>query len=305
MRGGAAGWTERLARPASPAQAAELRASLHAKYPGLPDAAIALLPPERVLKTALSLPRAAAQHLAEAVSYRIERLSPFPPAGTLYALLPLQDDGPGEEIEAPILIAAKDLVEDIEERAQALGFPLLGFAIEAAGPAGFERIAFAGREGRTAGLSLRIRVLLAAGALLAATLALAPVAGKSLALAKVEEETGRLKPAAEQAAKLKSARERQHGALAKAAALRRSSHPPLAILAALTEALDDASFLVELRLEGTALTISGLSGDASALAQKLAATPGFKAVKFSGPVTREARLARDRFTLALELADPS
>jgi hypothetical protein len=266
---------------------------------------IALLPAESVLRAELQLPQAAARHLTEAASYQIERLSPFPPASTLYAIGALKDDGSNGEIQASIFIAAKDLVEGIEERAEALGFPSIAFAVEAAGSGQFERIAFAGRQASSPALPLRIRVLLAAALLLALTLAAAPMVSKVLALARVEDEIGRLKPEAEQAAKLWAAREKQHGLLAKAAELRRVTPLPLAILTLLTEALDDTGFLVELRLEGATLTISGLSIDASALAQKLGSVPGFKAVKFSGPVTREAKVARDRFTLVIELAPPS
>jgi hypothetical protein len=305
MKGGVREWQARIPHPATDSEWAGLRAAFDAKYRGFSGSAIALLPAESVLETALPLPRAAARHLAQAASYQIERLSPFAPASTLYALGPLKDDGSRGEIEAQILIAAKEFVEGIEERAGALGFASIGFAVEAGGPGHFERIAFAGRQASAAGLSLRARVLLAACMLLAATLAAAPIVSKTLALARVEEETGRLKPAAEQAAKLKSAREKQHGVLSKALELRIAAPPPLSILTKLTAAFDDASFLVELRIEGTALTLSGLSGDAPALAQKLSAMPDFKAVKFSGPVTREARVSRDRFTLVLELANPS
>jgi general secretion pathway protein L len=301
VKGRAAEWSGRIPHPASAGEAEALRAAFDAKFRGLAGSVAALLPRESVLRTELDLPQAAARHLEEAVSYKIERLSPFPPADTLYAIGPQRPEAASGEIALPILIAAKDRVEEIEARASALGFGLLGFAIEAAGPSGFERIAFAGRQGSPAGLPLPIRVLLVAGALLAATLALAPIAGKSRALAKIEAEIARLKPAAERAAKLKSARETQHGSLAKAAALRRAGASPLPILAKLSEALDDQSFLTELRLEGAALTLSGLSGDASGLAQKLGATLEFKSVKFVGPVTRDGQTPRDRFTLALEL----
>jgi hypothetical protein len=186
-----------------------------------------------------------------------------------------------------------------------LGFGPLAFAAEADGPQGFEMVSFAGHERKPRSFPVRYRALLAACALLAVTLVAAPIVSTHLALAVIEEEAARLKPQAEQAAKLKGARDTQVALLTKAIALKRAAPSPLALLARLSEALDDQSFLAELRLEGTALTLSGLSSDASGLAQRLGGMPDFKAVKFSGPVTRDAGGARDRFTLVLELRPQS
>ena len=85
----------------------------------------------------------------------------------------------------------------------------------------------------------------------------------------------------------------------------RRHRPPIAILSKLSELLDDQTFLFDMRMDRTAITISGLSVDASKLAQQLGTIEVFKSVKFSGPVTRDVQSARDRFTLILEMAVPS
>jgi general secretion pathway protein L len=303
VRGGTVEWMAQIAHPASAGEASGLRAGLEANSRGLAGAAMAVLPREAVLQAQLCLPQAAARHLGDAASYQIERLSPFPPANTLYAIGASKSDGP-DEIAADILIVRRDFVEEIEARAGALGLGAIAFAVEAEEPGGLQRIAFAGRQAPSAARPWSTRVLVAAAALLAATLLLAPIVSKTMALAAIEDEAQRLKPQAGEAAKLRGTRDKQLKLLAKAATLRRATPAPLAILAKLSAALDDGSFLTELRLEGTALTISGLSADASALAQRLGGVPEFKAVKFSGPVTREPQAARDRFTLQLELAPP-
>jgi general secretion pathway protein L len=297
-------WTERIPHPASASETAALRAVFEARYHSLSSPAVVLLPSESVLRTGLILPQAAARHLEEAAGYQIERLSPFPPASTLYGIGSQKQETPSGEIAVQIVIAANDFVGGIEARASALGLRSIGFAVEADAPAGFERIAFAGRQASSTGLPLRIRALLAATALLASTVIVAPIVSKSLGLTAIEAEIQRLKPEAEQAAKLRSARETQLSILTKASALTRAAPSPLALLTKLTAALDDTSFLIELRLEGATLTLSGLSSDASALAQKLGAIGEFKSVKFVGPVTRDAQAARDRFTLVLELEAP-
>ena len=186
-----------------------------------------------------------------------------------------------------------------------LGLGSLAFAIEKEGNEGFELLSFAFRERQTGGRPLGYRVLWAALAFLCASLVIAPMAGKNKALEAAGQEIARLRPQAEAAGKLRVEREKRSALLTKVARLKRTSPVPLLILAKLSAAFDDQSFLFDFRLQGSSLTISGVSGDASLLAQKLGAMPEFKSVKFVGAVTRDPQKPRDRFTLALELAPAS
>jgi Tfp pilus assembly protein PilN len=121
----------------------------------------------------------------------------------------------------------------------------------------------------------------------------------------LEKEVALLRPKADQVLKLQSERDKIIALRAQVIGLKRASLPPIAILSKLSELLDEETFLSELRIQGAMVTISGLSVDASKLAQRLGAIDIFKSVKFSGPVTRNAQAARDRFTLILELAASS
>ena len=118
----------------------------------------------------------------------------------------------------------------------------------------------------------------------------------------LEKEISVLKPKAEQVLKLRSERDKIIALRAQVIGLKKAALPPVAILSKLSELLDDQTFLFDMRMEGAAVTMSGLSSDASKLAQRLGAIEAFKSVKFSGPVLRDPQSARDRFTLILEMA---
>jgi general secretion pathway protein L len=305
VQAGTCEWRQGIAHPAEGVSTAELRALVEARYRSLISSATALLGPEQVLKAVLHLPKAAARHLDEAVSYQIERISPFMPSNTLYAVRPGTENEASGEIAAEVLITAKDFIEGIQERARALGLGTVAFAIEDTGTGGLKWISFAAQERRSGSSQLGYRVFWAALVFLGGSLMAAPMVSKNRALESTAQEIAHLKPQAEAAGRLRAEREKRFALLAKVAALKRTVPPPLLILAKLSAALDDQSFLFDFRLEGGSVILSGVSNDASLLAQKLGAMPDFKSVKFVGAVTRDTQTPRDRFTLALELAPSS
>lgn len=294
-------WCDRIEHPASEDSLTRLRSAIHGRYASLARSGIGLLDNGRLLRTELRLPRAAAGHLEETVGYQIERLSPFLPENTLYGIRAWGDDREGSEISADVIIAPKDYVEGVRERAKLVGFCPISFAIEGVGGDELQAISFAGQERDRGRYPLRNQVLISVCVLFFATVLLAPIVSKHRALATIEDEIVVLKPQAEQAGKLRAEREKHLGLLTKVITLKRSAPAPLGLLAKLAAALDDQTYLFEFRLEGQNVTILGLSRDASALAQRLGAMQDFKSVKFQGAVARDAQTDRERFALALEL----
>jgi len=237
--------------------------------------------------------------------YQIERISPFKADNTLYGIKLLESDPHINELHLKLSIVSRVLVDDLKTRGARLGFPIDGFAIESADGGALEALAFSAQGTAVRKLPLTTRALLAASLVFLASLLLVPILGKWKRGEALEKEVALLKPKADQVLKLGSERDRIIALRARVISLKRASPPPIAILSKLSELLDEESFLSELRMEGAMVTISGLSADASKLAQRLGAIDAFKSVKFSGPVTRDVQAARDRFTLILELAASS
>lgn len=298
---------EAIAHPAASEQAvARLHGVIYTATKGKRPTVTGLIPEPQSLARPLSLPLAAEAHLDEAVRYQIQRLSPFKGDNTLYDIGVPARDRAADELRIKLTMVSKAFIEDLEARGASLRFPIDRFAIEASdGGAAPEGVAFKSQSVGRARVSLETKALLAAAAILIATLFLVPIVGKLQRVAALEREVGLLKPKADQVMSLRSERDSIVALRAQVIGLKQASLAPLAVLSKLSELVDDGSFLFDCRMEGALVTLSGLSTDASKLAQRLSAVEAFKSVKFSGPVMRDPRSARDRFTLIIDVASPS
>jgi general secretion pathway protein L len=239
------------------------------------------------------------------VRYQIERISPFKADNTLYDIKQLQSDRAADELRLKLTVVSKDSVTELEERSASFGLRIAHFAIETATDGALETLVFKSQSASHAKVRLETKALLVAASILTASILLVPIIGKWRGAEVLEKEVGLLRPKAEQVLKLQREREKVIALRAQVIGLKKAALPPVAVLSKLAELLDDQTFLFDMRMEGAAVTMSGLSSDASKLAQRLGAIEAFKSVKFSGPVLRDPQSARDRFTLILEMAAPS
>lgn len=266
---------------------------------------IGIIPEGQSLARLLTLPLAAKAHLDEAVRYQIERISPFKADNTLYDIKQLESDRAANELRLKLTILSKNSATALERLSANFGCRVDHFAVEAAGGGALEMLSFKSQSDSRAKVSLEAKVLLVAASIFAVSLLLVPIFSKWKAAEALEKEVSVFKPKAEQVLKLRSERESIIALRAQVIGLKKAALPPIAVLSKLSELLDDQTFLSEMRMEGAAITMGGLSSDASKLAQRLGAIEAFKSVKFSGPVLRDPQSARDRFTLILEMAPPS
>jgi general secretion pathway protein L len=265
---------------------------------------IGIIPASQSLARMLTLPPAAKAHLEEAVRYQIERISPFKADNTLYDIKQLESDRAANELRLKLTILSKDSAAELDARSGNLGLRIDHFAVEAADGA-LETLAFKSQSDSRAKVAFGAKALLATASIFAASLLLVPILSKWKGIEALEKEVSVFKPKADQVLKLRSERENIIALRAQVIGLKKAALAPIAVLSRLSELLDDQTFLVDMRMERTVVTMSGLSSDASKLAQRLGAIEAFKSVKFSGPVLRDPQSARDRFTLILEMAPPS
>jgi general secretion pathway protein L len=294
-----------LEASASEETLSELKDAIPAATKGKRCDVIGVIPDQQCLIRPLALPLAAKGHIEEFVRYQIDRISPFKADNTLYGIKLMESNPHANEVHLNLSIVSRALVEDLEARGTQLGFPIDGFAVESADGGALETIAFSAQGTAVRKVPHATKALVAASLVLLASLLFVPILAKWKRGEALEKEIALLKPKAEQVLKLGQERDRIIALRARVIGLKRASLPPIAVLSKLSELLDAESYLFDLRMEGATVTISGLSVDASKLAQRLGAVDAFKSVKFSGPVTRDAQAARDRFTLILELSAPS
>ena len=145
------------------------------------------------------------------------------------------------------------------------------------------------------------RMALALCGALAAAVILVPFARQSLALAQTDSDIAALAQPVAEATALRRRREAAMagGDVLQAARLRLGD--PLRVLAAVTDALPDDTWLTDLTLRQRRLTLGGQSAAAVRLIARLSANPAFRGAAFTAPVTRGDTGHGDQFAIGAEI----
>jgi general secretion pathway protein L len=245
------------------------------------------LPRGSVLRREMTLPVAAERDLASVVGFEIDRLTPFTAEEILWGVEGMRRDG-AQKLRFSLLLTLRAPVEAL----------LAALARQSLVPAYIEDAT--GRIALGAGKARPDRLKQYGMAGLCAVLAIAcivvPFIRVQGALQDTQAQIDALRPFAMQAATL---RQRlavaQSGQAAIAAAAQEGD--ALQILAALTAALPDGTWLTDFTLKSGDLTIDGESSNAAKLIAVLAAAPGFHNPAFSAPVTRAINGQADIFSI--------
>ena len=88
-------------------------------------------------------------------------------------------------------------------------------------------------------------------------------------------------------------------------ALKQSAHSPLVLLDALTEQLDDQTWLQGFDLRGGGLTLRGITTSPATLIETLEASAMLQDVRFDAAITRDRRSQGDRFNINAKLESPA
>ena len=272
--------------------AAPLRFS-GADFAGAANLATALrLPPGTVLRREVRLPAAAERDLVRVLGFEMDRLTPFTPDEIFWGVGGVRREAPGA-IKLNLLITLRAPLENLLA-ALARGKLRPGYVEDAGG-----RIAL------SPGLAPRKKGFYAALYGLCAVLAVAclavPVIRQQAALDAAQARIDALTPAAHEAMRL-----RQRLAIAasgqEAVAAAQASGDALQILAALTAALPDDTYITDFTLKSGELTFDGESANAARLIALLAAVPKFQNPGFAAPVTRAINGSADLFSIHLTVS---
>jgi len=261
---------------------------------------------ESVLAVRATLPAAARVNLRDAVSLRMSELTPFTEDEVIFDLgRPVALGADAVAVNA--FIAPKRMVAERLAELSDLGIDIDGIVASETGEAtGAEIPDFAPELRRRRGARVGL-AFLAASALLVGGL----VWLHSVATARQDAERRMLQSAV--ASALDNIREAQTldeeiAALSASFAsprTRRSGRiAPLELLDGIAEALPDDAYLIGLSWRGDEVVLSGFAVNAPALIGLLEGTPILSEVRFSAPVARDARVDRDRFSIAARAAVP-
>ena len=246
------------------------------------------LPHGTVLERDVVLPLAAAQDLQTVLGFEMDRLTPFARDEVYWGVAGLQRDHARGKLSLRLCIVLREQVDVVVQRLAAIG--LLPSFIEI--PGGRIELGPARSPARR---YLHI-ALPALCCLLTIGCVAVPFMRQQMALAVTANLIAANTPAADIALSLR--RQLATAAAARAAiAQARRAGDALEVLATVTAALPDGTWLSDLSLKSGDLTFDGQSADAAQLIGLLSAVPGLRNPNFTAPVTRTADGKADLFSL--------
>ena len=280
---------------------AGLLAALHRR--GQPTLLRLRVPSHLLLEREVVLPLAAETELNNVMRYEMNQLTPFTAEQVYWSATTQRRDARRGKLTLLLLMIPKLPLTPLLGALRDAGLPAT--AIEVAESSSGSRMRVIGLHERRPEIGWRSRIpeILGVSCASLAVVAVAlPFLLQSLRAAALNQEIVRLAPRVQQTEMLRQqllAAARTGNAVA---AARAEVGDPLAVLAAVTQALPNDSFLTELTLNHLQLNIAGQSAAAAALLAALSAYPIMTDVAFSAPVTRDTASRKDLFSIQSRVA---
>ena len=302
------GRTEELARLNAGDDAGEQRAAI-SRVAGdrtMRRAEIVLsVPEEQVLRKTLDLPLASESSLEELLFFELDRQTPFKPDQVQYDFTVVERDRAAQRLRVELVVATRDIVDKVVEQASAWGLAAAAVTVSSGEGVAGQRINLLSRDDRAAAARGGRSVVPALVLLLAVLSAVAiylPLKEQSRAAAAAERMLADTRVAAEEAARLRDELERIVKASGFLAERKQSAPMMTAVLADLTRALPDETWLFELQMRGGELRARGYSPAAASVLEIVERNPVFQGARFASPVTRVPGIDRERFDLTFSLS---
>ena len=251
------------------------------------------IPESMLLRRDVTLPIAAERNLSQILTHDLDRLTPFDVNDMYWTWSVLQRNRARGHLRVALFLVPRKAVDHAIDLLQRES--LTPAALEAADGQVTIPLITAGRSNRVSRTLLRAAALACVSLLLAAfTL---PFAQQIIAGQRIERRIAALKPQVDRADRLRRTIAGVAAGANVIAAQQAEVGDPLTVLALVTDALPDGTFLRELLLRGRVVTISGQSANAARLIPALAATDRVQDPAFTGPLTRNEAAAADVFTI--------
>jgi general secretion pathway protein L len=254
-----------------------------------------LLPPDKVLRPRLDLPKEAAPRLAQVLVHELDRLTPFSASQVVFD----HRLGPsaGERLEVELVVLPRHELDAALAPLSRLGLDGVDVCDQSGQPLGVNLLPPDRRLPRRNPWR-RLDLALAASLAMVFVALLWNVLDRHRAAATtLRQDIAAQRAGAEAAVRL---RDELTGSLEAANFLgRRTAEQPALteLLADLTRRLPDDTWLEHLGLEGGRLTLEGQTSDAAALVAALQSSPQLREATLGSVVRVDTRGDRDRFTL--------
>ena len=262
------------------------------------------LPAEKAVRRVLTLPSSVEADLSQAMTFQIDRMTPFAPDQVYYDFRVIDRDTNPGDISVELVAVPRRCVDQAVTTVKGCGLEprIVDVADQGFAARPCRNLLSAGWHRRSGSLwSPLNRVLVATLALLAVTAAVLPLA-KNVALAeKLQGDLARVRAASEQILKLRDQvdlAERRAGFILGERGMLPSR---VTVIETLTRVLPDDSWLYQLEISGHDVGVRGYGRDAAGLVPKLAGEPAFHRPRFRAPVVKDMATGLDRFDIAFGL----
>ena len=248
------------------------------------------LPGLSMLVRDVVLPLAAARNVEAVIGFEMDKLTPFAADELFWGIGSVKPDRANGRLSVQLFFVLRAQLENLLQALRRIG--LTPSFIEAEGSTG--RIDLVA-EHRPAKHWKQTALAALCAVLLLGCLA-SPFLRQQFALDAAARDIAAITPAAQAAQNLRRQLEIAASGQAAIADARRSGDA-LEVLASLTDALPDDTWLSDLLLKSGDLTFDGRSGNAAALIGRLSAVHGLNNPSFTAPVTRTADGTADEFSM--------
>jgi general secretion pathway protein L len=261
------------------------------------------LPASAALRIELPLPSAALENLSEAVSFQLDRYTPFLP-DQVY-LVCTAGERQGERVAVAATVVERRAVQDAVRQVQSMGFAVT--RVEVAGGAGRERqpdplpvLELRSRSWGQFALTSACAVLVLALGAAAITL---PFRREQAHADALQHEMAAARARAETAQKLQQANEAATREANFLTDRKRDRPSALEIMLELTRLTPDDTYLSSAQLSGSELRIIGISDSASGLIGRFEKSTLFHKAEFQSPVTPDQATGREHFVISVQVGN--
>lgn len=263
------------------------------------------LPPEQVLQRTLTLPLAVEENLRQALTFELDRYTPFRPEQVYFDFRVVQRDVGQKRLSVELAAVPKSAVDQGVARAAALGLAVDGAVladelVQHAGDCRNFLPAAAKRRKPSARLWWRAGMAALSGVLLVVLLAI-PLWQKRNASISLLDPLAQAKAGSRDTDALRDRLRKlveEHNFLPNK---KWESYSTLQVLEELSKLLPDDTFVMQFDFDGKTVQLQGDTGSSTSLLEILEVSPLFKDVGFKSQLTKLQGTPYDRFHIGATL----
>ena len=262
---------------------------------------IVRLAPDLGMRKVIDLPLAARGDLGNLLHFELDRLTPFSPDEVCFAWRVLETDAASDRMTVALEIAPKTLVERALNMAATHGRSV--DRVELGGGDGKEPLNLLSHTAKpeSSGRLRHLLPLIAFG--LAVVAVWIPMNRQQRVIDGLDQEIAALKSGAEEALALREQLDTEASEAGFLAEAKNGQASMTSVLAELTALIPDHSYILQLEIKDGHVQLTGFADKASDLITILDRSAMFASPEFRSAVTRDPRVGKERFQIAVDLTE--